>query len=1606
MVLPQDQPQASQASNIVAEREYQARLAQYNKEREEYEKKQKEKGLPTNENVTINVVRDKKTGKILKVYSAPRGIGGQPDEVAIKYGGVSQEQLNKLKQNPNYAGVPLQPDYTVNVIAAPRESDYYKTEKREYEQARKTYSANIAKLEGEIKSAPGSVYLDGDFTRYNKRLEARSQNVSYGGGDSKFVDWSRMTPEQIKAEQKAQEERAKLYAPREYTHDNRYVPPPDSGIVIPGQKPTHMTRAEQTAYNKQIIAAQLPFINSKFANKQEVTPNQVSPYLGAQYWTVGDKKFNRKEDAERYAQKQTVKKDGSYIGYSPDGSPYQGPVISGYTVDGKTFKTREHAEKYIARTSKGVITPLSLTEFAKSQGPQEIWEVQTSEGKKQFATEEEATNFIKQEEAKKPLIDPNFGSPLLAKGEAQSIWEHFDDRARINKKFAELNPKDLDWQIAAGASSVASGLFNMVTTLGDASEKYILKKEPIEKRQITVPTTFETAAWDNAFEGVETVPQLLVRIDPRKENNAYSRFGEGASKQWEKQTWQQNLGQSIALAPIAAFDAVTIIPGIIKGGTKIGTKILTKTVLKGTIKNTKPNAILGAPASVTTKPAVVTQWGKTYGVDTLEKNPFGKERRIPYAIQQTIPTAVKKGVQAIKNVNIPVPYAVSRAATDIGVGIKYAKYIIGQNIPKIPSISQGVKDVGIKLQLFKQDLITKRDIIKRQTLSSFDRDSKIGVFAEKTQSNIKPIIRGIGVVKDKTQIGLTNIKEFGENIATKSRLQYGGVKIAAQIFKRDQSIAFKLRKADAIEKLSIVKKSLDVPNTTIYKNKPRTNIMDRYEKFKAPSLPQGIKDAKYKLQLGVQRVRAVGEDINRYDKFIGGKITTTVKIGLDKTKTKIKTGLGDTKKGILDVLPEEYSIQPRKPIVDNKSANELNKITRGETWSDIFPSAWVKPVKRIKDAFGYSTRKQFSEVSEIFGVQKERFGFLGSKVPPTTKGMDAMGKFPDVKSKWIGGRATISAEDQRIIDNIFARNLARSQGKTTLPKDKWVDPVAYLGEKNPLGQFVSPEVIPRTTITVKSDPSKLNIRKGALPGERMSKTNVPIFGKGRSQKIQPRTWNRWGKWAIEQETKKLGIGKWYANTIMKLDTITDTKINTKAFEPMGRNPWYKVKQEPTPIGKESEEAFQRVARVFREPYKQPTTKETNYVKRIEKLLKNEIMTSSKEYLPFKSIEKAKISAKQFDNPVTKLSDIRKSRKIENKIIMGMTEMFKETKKFKASTKKDKIIDKFDAVEKHDLNKITQRAKERREMLQDESFFKYKGSRELAIGDKKGVLSPEKTKPIFGFLKKVNIKKGSKVIEERKKSRSDIWGEQEKATTGGGTKESGGLTLIVKEEGGLQPPKTKKKATPGSPKPQSIDPQVPSPTVSRERRSKMKIIPPIVKIDRKKRKVMPTTSEYTPEYVRAERPGVMTVAKSDVKLAQSPKLSEKIAQSPKLDVSITPKLKQVQRQPQILSQPAPQAPRATQIHPHVFKGKAPQRLRTATPTPKIPRQRKAVVALPPIISEGEKKKGKSKRKKSEDFLGNTKLDNIVGLFRRTEIITGDKKTNRQILKDRKVKGFRI
>ena len=68
---------------------------------------------------------------------------------------------------------------------------------------------------------------------------------------------------------------------------------------------------------------------------------------------------------------------------------------------------------------------------------------------------------------------------------------------------------------------------------------------------------------------------------------------------------------------------------------------------------------------------------------------------------------------------------------------------------------------------------------------------------------------------------------------------------------------------------------------------------------------------------------------------------------------------------------------------------------------------------------------------------------------------------------------------------------------------------------------------------------------------------------------------------------------------------------------------------------------------------------------------------------------------------------------------------------------------------------------------------------------------------------------------------------------------------------------------------------------------------------------------------------------------------------------------------------------------------------------ITSRRKAIGGWVNVV-EGEKKNKTTKNKKTKDFIGNTRLDNIVGLFKRREIISGDKASAKQLKRDKRFK----
>ena len=72
----------------------------------------------------------------------------------------------------------------------------------------------------------------------------------------------------------------------------------------------------------------------------------------------------------------------------------------------------------------------------------------------------------------------------------------------------------------------------------------------------------------------------------------------------------------------------------------------------------------------------------------------------------------------------------------------------------------------------------------------------------------------------------------------------------------------------------------------------------------------------------------------------------------------------------------------------------------------------------------------------------------------------------------------------------------------------------------------------------------------------------------------------------------------------------------------------------------------------------------------------------------------------------------------------------------------------------------------------------------------------------------------------------------------------------------------------------------------------------------------------------------------------------------------------------------------------FRFKAKIRPIQSQPSP-IPGRARTVAGFAPPSEKKKEEEKKSKNRKRKEFLGNTRLDKIEGLFRRSEIITGDK-----------------
>ena len=146
-------------------------------------------------------------------------------------------------------------------------------------------------------------------------------------------------------------------------------------------------------------------------------------------------------------------------------------------------------------------------------------------------------------------------------------------------------------------------------------------------------------------------------------------------------------------------------------------------------------------------------------------------------------------------------------------------------------------------------------------------------------------------------------------------------------------------------------------------------------------------------------------------------------------------------------------------------------------------------------------------------------------------------------------------------------------------------------------------------------------------------------------------------------------------------------------------------------------------------------------------------------------------------------------------------------------------------------------------------------------------------------------------------------------------------------------------------------------------------------------------------------GVITTqtTRQSIRSRQTTRAATKISQTPiavmQQPQKITPVIKQSLR-----SSPRPR-PRLRSRPKFRFKAKI--RPIQSQPSP-IPGRARTVAGFAPPSEKKKEEEKKSKKKKRKEFLGNTRLDKIEGLFRRSEIISGDKRVAKQEKLDRAFK----
>ena len=474
----------------------------------------------------------------------------------------TQARINTLENQ--IAQAKANPTYTVQQIntAAQQATVDSATQKRERQSRTRATSA---------MQAQGNAQIQESQTTELQRLGGSGVLVSGNEGPTK-------TSETLGTGSRVRAKQAKGTAPLNQPWESQYVYNPKPKGTDPQDPVKNWEQVATPGVGMFSGVEQKPTTAEPLA-KGESAKNRISPYL------------------------IPVEERSLINRYSPEGKPVQGPerIPQSYSVtdsNGKvrTFKDLETAKKYTARTSQAVITPIGLTDFVNQQKPSavegwnEIWTVEGSN--KEFKSEKEANQFIKNEQEKLPFTDPK--SVLYPITEP--LYKYIDKSAKYNFDRLEKKPNDFETNVMSAAISFQGSVLTGFESVREQVQTKILQNPPTPTRQISSISTLESKGLESATEGVGaqwTYPFITgVDVNPLSEKNPVSKYYQGAAKQWGTQTPTQNAAQLLVMAPVVAFDIATLGEGGLAVG-RVGARVVTKIASPIIVKTVRKEILLG-----------------------------------------------------------------------------------------------------------------------------------------------------------------------------------------------------------------------------------------------------------------------------------------------------------------------------------------------------------------------------------------------------------------------------------------------------------------------------------------------------------------------------------------------------------------------------------------------------------------------------------------------------------------------------------------------------------------------------------------------------------------------------------------------------------------------------------------------------------------------------------------------------------------------------------------------------------------------------------------------------------------------------------------------------